>query len=152
MLLWHCYNSEPLTRSNCDRNPSVRMRSSWWLTKPNSQWWCQENSIEFSLDYAQLLILQYIVCICKDCLVWYLTVPLDVWVNKKNLLKFLFIRFIYLYTILLVYALCNILSHAKNRKEKKIEKEINIDLAVVASQWFRVATYNSTQTSRIVYK
>jgi len=27
-------------------------------------------------------------------------------------------------------------------KEKEIEKEINIDLAVVASQWFKVATYN----------
>jgi len=26
--------------------------------------------------------------------------------------------------------------------EKKIEKKINIDLAVVASQWFEVANYN----------
>jgi len=27
-------------------------------------------------------------------------------------------------------------------KEKEIEKEINIDLAIVASQWFKVANYN----------
>ena len=39
---------------------------------------------------------------------------------------------------------CDILSHAinRNRKEKKRKRNINIDLAVVASQWFRVATYN----------
>jgi len=30
----------------------------------------------------------------------------------------------------------------KKRKEKEIEKEINMDLAVVASQWFKVANSN----------
>jgi len=42
----------------------------------------------------------------------------------------------------------DILSHAKNRnrKEKKRKRNINIDLAVVASQWFRVATYNIDRT------
>jgi len=30
----------------------------------------------------------------------------------------------------------------KKRKEKEIEKEIHIDLAVVASYWFKVANYN----------
>jgi len=34
-------------------------------------------------------------------------------------------------------------SHANNRKEKKIEKKINIDLVVVTSQWFKVANYNT---------
>ena len=40
---------------------------------------------------------------------------------------------------------CDILSHAinRNRKEKKRKRNINIDLAVVASQWFRVVTYNT---------
>jgi len=28
-------------------------------------------------------------------------------------------------------------------KSKKIEKKINIDLAIVASQWFKVASYNT---------
>ena len=28
-------------------------------------------------------------------------------------------------------------------EKKEIEKEINIDLAVVASQWFKVASYNT---------
>jgi len=32
----------------------------------------------------------------------------------------------------------------KKRKEKEIEKEINIDLAIVASQWFKVANYNNS--------
>jgi len=42
---------------------------------------------------------------------------------------------------------CDILSHAinRNRKEKKRKRNINIDLAVVASQWFRVVTYNTVE-------
>ena len=40
---------------------------------------------------------------------------------------------------------CDIPSHAinRNRKENKRKRNINIDLAVVASQWFEVTTYNT---------
>ena len=48
---------------------------------------------------------------------------------------------------------CDILSHTINRtrnKEIEIEKNIYIDLAIVASQWFKVATYNKLVDIKVI--
>jgi len=43
---------------------------------------------------------------------------------------------------------CDIPSHAinRNRKEEKRKRNMNIDLAVVASQWFKVVSYDKNGT------